>query len=158
MEYKIQKLSNGMQGIALEPSLVKKLMTNDNKRVICKLNDTVLLHAAITYFKDHGHVVYIANKYLKQLNIKIGNTVKAVIKKDTSPLQFNIPEEFAEVINTDPDAKAVFDKLTDGNKRGLIALVNMVKSSDKKIERSLLIAKKIKAGITSPPKMLKPLL
>ena len=73
---------------------------------------------------------------------------------DDTELQFSVPEEFAEVLATDPAAEKIFNTLTPGNKRGLIALVNMVKSSDKKIERSLLIAEKLKKGVSSPAKVM----
>ena len=101
------------------------------------------------------HYIMISAATQKKLGIKPGSTVKGKIEIDKSELQFHIPEEFAEVMDTDPAAKIVFDRLTNGNKRGLIAIVSMVKSSDKRIERALLIAEKIKMGITSPQKMMK---
>ena len=55
---------------------------------------------------------------------------------------------------TDPAAEKIFNTLAPGHKRGLIALVNTVKSSDKKIERSLLIAEKLKKGVISPAKVM----
>ncbi len=66
-----------------------------------------------------------------------------------------MPEELAEVLRTDPEAEVVFNRLTPGNKRGLMALVNMVKSVDKKIERALLIAEKIRRGVHSPQQIMK---
>jgi uncharacterized protein YdeI (YjbR/CyaY-like superfamily) len=56
---------------------------------------------------------------------------------------------------TDPEAEAVFNKLTAGNKRGLIAFVAQVKSSYKRIERALLVAANLKAGRTSPRSQVK---
>jgi uncharacterized protein YdeI (YjbR/CyaY-like superfamily) len=66
-----------------------------------------------------------------------------------------MPEELREVLDTDPEAGRVFDSLTEGNKRGLMYLVSQVKSSDKRIERSFIIAAKLKRGITSPREILK---
>jgi uncharacterized protein YdeI (YjbR/CyaY-like superfamily) len=61
----------------------------------------------------------------------------------------------SEVLDTDPKANEVFHSLTEGNQRGLMYLVTQVKSSEKRIERALKIAEKIKAGITSPRNILK---
>lgn len=144
-----------MHMIRLDAALLKKLTRNGNKRVLCVINDTVTLHAAIQRTKEGAHYIMVAAKYLKQLKLKSGSTVKARFTIDTSELQFHIPEEFAEVMATDPAAEKIFQTLTDGKKRGLIALVNMLKSTDKKIERALLIAEKLKAGIHSPALMLK---
>jgi uncharacterized protein YdeI (YjbR/CyaY-like superfamily) len=140
--------------IELTTADVKRLTKNGNKRVLCQLNDSVELHAAIMKSKEGMHYIMIAAKYLRQLGLRVHSQVKAEIKIDNSELQFSIPEEFAEVMNTDPAAKKIFDQLSPGNKRGLIALVNMVKSSDKKIERSLLIAEKLKGGVKSPQGMM----
>lgn len=144
-----------MHFITPDPKTVKKITVNGNKRVICTLNGKITIHAALMKTKEGTHYIMIGAKYLKELNLKAGDKVTAVIQVDKTPLQFNLPEEFAEVMNTDPEALKIFNGLTDGNKRGLIALVNMVKSSDKKIERALKIAAKLKMGITSPQKVMK---
>jgi uncharacterized protein YdeI (YjbR/CyaY-like superfamily) len=153
-QYTIIK-SGGMHQLQLDAATVTKMTRNGNKRVICVINQQLTLHAAIQRTKEGIHYIMVGAKYLKQLKWKTGQTVKALIAVDTSELQFHIPEEFAEVMATDPEAQALFNSLTDGNKRGLIALVNMLKSTDKKIERALLIAEKLKAGIRSPAAMLK---
>lgn len=144
-----------MHYIELDAKTVKQLTAGGNKRVICALNKTILLHAAIMRSKEGMHFIMVAAKYLKQLKIKAGSTVTAAFEIDASELQFNVPEEFTEVFITDPEAEKIFNTLTDGNRRGLIALVNMVKSTDKKIERALKIAEKLKQGITSPQQVMK---
>jgi hypothetical protein len=153
--YTIQKFGAGyMHYIELNSEDVQRLTAGGNKRVVCRLNNQLDIHAAIMKTKEGMYYVMIGSTYLKQLNLMINSKVTVAIEIDKSELQFSMPEEFAEVIATDNRAKEVFDRLTAGNKRGLIALVNMVKSSDKKIERSLLIAEKLKAGITSPQKVM----
>lgn len=156
VKYTIQHVGpGGMHYISLDAAMAKKLSQKGNKRVLCRLNDTIEIHAALMKTKEGMHYIMIGSKYLKQLKLKKGSVVKADITIDTSELQFNIPEEFAEVMATDPQAETIFNSLTDGNKRGLIALVNMVQSTDKKIERALKIAERVKYGITAPQKILK---
>ncbi|MGB2702413.1 MAG: YdeI/OmpD-associated family protein [Chitinophagaceae bacterium] len=155
-KHTIQKMGAGyMHYIELDVKTVKRVTSDGNKRVLCKLNDIVSLHAAVMKTKEGMYYLMISAANLKKLSAKAGSIVKAEIEIDKSELQFHIPEEFAKVIATDAPAKKIFDSLTNGNKRGLIALVNMIKSSDKKIERALLIAARLKAGITSPAKILK---
>lgn len=152
----IQSMGAGyMHYIELDAKTVKRVTAGGNKRVLCKLNATVSLHAAVMKTKEGMYYLMISAANLKKLKAKAGSAVKAEIEIDKSELQFNVPEEFAEVIATDPAAKKIFDSLTAGNKRGLIALVNMLKSSDKKIERALLIAARLKTGVNSPAKILK---
>jgi len=153
--YTIQKFGAGsMHYIELTDADVKRLTVAGNKRVVCRINNKLDLHAAIMKTKEGMYYIMIGSKYLKQMNLSVNNNVTAAIEIDKSELQFNLPEEFAEVMATDSRAKEVFDRLTPGNKRGLIALINMVKSTDKKIDRALLIAEKVKAGTTSPQKLI----
>lgn len=154
--YTIERSGPGwMHFIRLDTATLKKMTRNGNKRVVCTLNNSVTLHAAIQKNREGTHFIMVAAKYLKPLKLKAGSPVKAVFSVDTSELQFPVPEEFTEVMRTDPEAQKIFDALTPGNKRGLVSLVNMVKSADKKIERALLIARKLRAGIRSPAAMLK---
>jgi Bacteriocin-protection, YdeI or OmpD-Associated/Domain of unknown function (DUF1905) len=155
LKYTIQKFVNGMHYIMLDAATVKKLTVNNNKRVLCTINNAITIHAAIMPKKEGGHFIVLGSTHLKKIKSKAGMEVTAVFKKDTTEFQFDIAEEFTEVLATDAKAKKIFDGLTDGNKRGLIYLVNMLKSSDKKIERALKIADKIKAGITAPRLILK---
>lgn len=155
MLYQLHKFSNNMHYLLLEEKLVKKLTIGGNKRIICTLNEKISFHAAILQTKTGEHYIYAGSQYLKKLKLKAGDMVNASFKKDTTALQFHIPEEFREVMDTDEAARKIFDSLTDGNKRGLVALVNMVKSSDKKIERALRISLKLKRGITSPALVMK---
>lgn len=153
--YTIQQFGTGyMHYIELNNKDVKRLTAGGNKRVVCRINNQLDIHAAIMKTKEGMYYVLLAAKYLKQLQVTINSKVTVALEIDTTELQFNLPEEFAEVLATDNEAKEVFDRLTAGNKRGLIALVNLVKSSDKKIERALLIAEKLKAGVTSPQKVM----
>lgn len=144
-----------MNCIRLSESLGLKLTKSGNKRVICAVNNTAPLHAAILRSEDLGFYVNISNTACKKMGIRIGSAVKATVKIDDSEYQFQMPEEFAEVLDTDPEAMEVFKSLTDGNKRSLIFLVSQVKNADKRIERALKIADKLRNGITSAQKMLK---
>ncbi|MCF1715279.1 YdeI/OmpD-associated family protein [Flavihumibacter sp. RY-1] len=154
--YKIQKFEGAsMHYIELGEQDVKRLSKAGNKRVLCILNGKLRIHAAIQKTRDGLHYLMIGSKHLKTLGIKANASVKASITIDTTEFQFDLPEELTEVLATDDAANQIFTGLTDGNKRGLMALVQMVKSSDKKIERSLLIAEKLKLGITSPQEIMK---
>ncbi len=150
----VEKFESGMHFILLNQKIVTALTKNGNKRTICRLNDTLEFHCSIMPKKEGGHFINIGQKICKQLKIKVGSKVHADLTIDTTEYQFNMPEEFKEVLDTDPKASEIFHALTEGNQRGLIYLVSLVKSSEKKIERSLKIVEKMKQGITSPRKIL----
>jgi ABC-type lipoprotein release transport system permease subunit len=124
-------------------------------RVICVANDSVEFHCAFMPKKEGGYFINIGSAICKKLNVKTGDEISVKFKEDTTEYQFEMPEEFIEVLSQDSDADAIFQSLTDGNKRGLIYLVTAVKSRDKRIERAIKIARNLQAGITSPRLILK---
>lgn len=148
----IEKLTNGMHYMMVNPSIAKKFAAE--KRVVCTI-DKFSFHCALMPKKEGGYFIYIGAALMKKLKLKKGMTVKPSFKKDVSVYKFEMPEEFEEVFQSDPEAFAVFKNLTEGNQRSLIYLASLPKSSDKKIERALLIAKKIKHGITAARLILK---
>jgi hypothetical protein len=155
MYYSLQKHPSSSHYIMLDAKKVAKLTKGGNKRVICTINKTEKLHAAIMPKKDGGHFVMIGSSICKKLQLKVGEGLNVNFAIDKTDYQFALPEELKEVLDTDDEANKIFHALTAGNQRGLIYLLSLVKSSDKKIERALKIAERIKQGITLPRLILK---
>ncbi len=155
MTYTLQKLPNSMHYILLDAKTVAKFTKDGNKRVIATVNKTEKIHAAILPQKVGGHFIIISTAACKKLHIKVGEEIGVSFVIDKTEYQFHMPEELQEVLDTDEEANKIFHALTAGNQRGLIYLLSMVKSSDKKIERALKIAESIKLGITSQRLVLK---
>jgi Bacteriocin-protection, YdeI or OmpD-Associated len=138
--YVLEKFANGMHCIMLSEAVVKSITKGDNKRAICKINNSLTFHCAIMPRKSGGHFIVIGSK---------------IFEIDNTTYQFEMPEELKVVLEMDTEANRIFHTLTEGNQRGLMYLVTLVKSSDKRIERALLIAEKIKIGVTAPRLILK---
>ncbi len=139
--------------VALDSKTVKRVTKNGNKRVVCRFNNSEPQHYAITNSKTMGPHIGISNALCKLLKLKAGDSVTLSIEIDTSPFQFHVCEEFTEVLSTDSLANAIFEKLTPGNKRSLIQLINAKKNSQQRIEKALLLMEGLKRGITSGPHM-----
>jgi Bacteriocin-protection, YdeI or OmpD-Associated/Domain of unknown function (DUF1905) len=154
-EYVLEKFDSGMHYIMLDKNTVMALTKSENRRAICIINGEVEFHCALMPKKEGGYYVNIGSANCKKLKIKTGSKIRATFSIDRSEYQFEMPEELNEVLDTDPAANKIFQSLTEGNQRGLMYLVAQVKSSNKRIERALKIAEKIKAGITSPRIILK---
>lgn len=137
----------------LDPKTHARLSKGNNKRVICKVPGTDPFHAAIQNSREQGPYLIVRSTVGRKLRLREGMEVEASLEIDRTPLQFEMPEEFREVLNSDPEAATLFEKLTDGNKRGLIALACTVKSVQKRIDRALIIMDHLKAGIHSPRKI-----
>jgi len=144
-----------MTFIGIGTSMAEKFVKKGVKRCICTLNGKSNLHVALQSRKEEGYFIYISKRVLKELSLKKGMTVQMELKEDESQFQFEEAEEWNEVLATDPIAKDIFDQLTPGNQRSILYLITRVKSSEKRIERSLHIAEQLKRGIHSAAKLMK---
>lgn len=126
----------------------------NEKRLICTIGN-VSFHCALNKNKLGEFYVYIGKEKLKKLSLEEGMVVKPKFKRDTTEHQFEFPDELKEVFKFDPEAKKVFDKLSEGAKRAIIYIVGRMKSQDKRIEKALLIGEKLRNGITSPRLIIK---
>jgi hypothetical protein len=143
MKSVIEKMANGMHYFMVDEAIVRNYMPS--KRAICTI-ETVQFHCAFMPKKEGSFFVIVNKQNITKLKLKVGDAVTVIFKKDKTDLQFDMPEEFMEVMATDKEAKKTFDGLTDGNKRGIISLLLKIKSIDKRIEKSLFIAEKLKLG------------
>jgi Bacteriocin-protection, YdeI or OmpD-Associated/Domain of unknown function (DUF1905) len=150
----VLKFDSGMHFTMVEDSIVQLYAEKKSKRAICIIENT-RFHCAFMPKKEGGYFINLGSKICKELNLKVGSQVALTFEEDTSDFQFEMPEEFAEVLALDPDADTVFQNLSDGNKRGLIYLVTLLKTSEKRIERALKVAEKLKFGVTSPRLIMK---
>jgi hypothetical protein len=155
LEYTIEKMGNGMHFMMLDKKTIAAVTKNGNRRAICKLNGALEFHCGLMPKKEGGYFIVIGSAICKKLKLKTGSKVTAVFVVDKTEYQFEMPEELREVLQTDPEADTIFHSLTPGNQRGLIYLVTLLKSPDKRVERALMIAEKIKGGITVPRLVMK---
>lgn len=147
-ESKITLLGDGFHVLPVPLHIAAKLRDAGHKRVICRLGE-IKLHAALLKLKDFGYYIMVNKKLLKQLGAEAGDEIEATIAPDNSKYQFAVPEEFEEVMRQEPEAARIFETLKPGNQRGILHLVASVKDEQKRIDKALSIAEKLKAGITA---------
>jgi Bacteriocin-protection, YdeI or OmpD-Associated/Domain of unknown function (DUF1905) len=153
---KLQKHSaSGSCYLFVNEEIVQEFLAKGQKRALAIFKDKTELHCAFLRQKTGEYYIMIGQSVCKKMKVKEGDELEVKFLEDNSEFQFEMPEEFAEVLLQDFEADSIFQNLTDGNKRGLIYLVTNVKSSDKRIEKAMKIVEKLKLGVTSPRLMLK---
>jgi len=80
----------------------------------------------------------------------LGDTVTVHLEKNRSEYGFNVPEEFEEVLKQDPLANERFNTSTKGTHRAVIYLVLQIKSSQKRIEKSIFLLENLKRSPEKP--------
>jgi hypothetical protein len=128
-----------MQHIYVPASIAQKIRDEYGERIICILNNSITIQCAIRPYGEGNYVIHINKQICKKLQLAQGTPVNCAIEPDTSEYGLPVPEEFAAVLEADPQAAALFEALTPGRKRTLLYLAGSVKNSDKRIYRSLKI-------------------
>lgn len=116
------------------------------KRIKCSIQAKPEFHCAILSNGEGGYYIILNNSRVKQLKLTINETYDIILSEDLSEFGMEMPEEFKEVLNQDIEFEKYFLELNPGVQRNLLYYVSKFKSSDIKIERTLIIADHIKAN------------
>lgn len=108
-----------------------------NQRVIVKINQQVKWQGGVVALGEGKGYVAVSKARMKELDIHFGDEVSIEFTKDYSEFGHEFPLELNEVLKQDPEAHERFFQLTPGKQRTLIYYILQMKTSDKRIERSL---------------------
>ncbi len=127
------------------PKNVKEaFVEGKDRRVICRLNDTIEFPCAIMYKAEEYFFININKEIRKKLKLEIGTEVEVEIWKDNSEYGMPMPEELSEIFAMDPEADKAFHALTKGKQRNLIYLVSKPKNVDTRIRKAIAITEYLK--------------
>lgn len=116
----------------------------DDKRVVCNINGEHSYHCALMPDGKDGYYIMVNKQVLKKVDGHLGQQVQIELSPDPTKYGMPVPEEFKEVIHTDPEGEVFFKKLSPGKQRSLLHIVGKVKSSDLRITKSLIIVEHLK--------------
>ncbi|RPA69452.1 hypothetical protein EF405_06580 [Cyclobacteriaceae bacterium YHN15] len=120
-----------------------QFVEGDNKRIICQLNDLPPYPAALMKTKDYWFI--LINKSMQErLRIFEGEKLYLTIEKDHSEFGHEMPEELQVLLDQDDLGNQYFYALTKGKQRSLVYLVNKVKNSNSRLNKSLAIIEHLK--------------
>ncbi len=134
-------------------SFIKK----GRKRAIVKItfkSQEVNFHAAIQKFHGSFHITFNKQNQ-KKLGLFPSDYFEVQLFEDTSKYGVEMPEEFEAVLQSDPEAFATFESLTDGKKRSLIYYILKIKKSQTRIDKALIITENLKLGIRDNKELIK---
>ena len=111
-----------------------------------QINGSEKLHAGFMPEGDGKYFLMLSKDVLKKLQLSGTESVEVHIEKDTTKYGMPISEEMKELLELDPEGATLFHKLTPGKIRSLLHMINKLKSSDKRIEKSVIILEHLKAN------------
>lgn len=134
----------GQHFIVPSPIVAALSEGSEDKRVVCNINGVVEYQCAMLPKGSGIYIISVNKARVKKLGLKLGDQVQVSLHKDESEYGLPVPEEFTEVLEQDPEAKAFWEKLTPGKQRTMLYIVAQPKSSDLRIERAVVIAEHLK--------------
>ena len=124
--------------------IAKHFLDQGDKRVVCKLNDSIEVQCAIMPAGEGVYFINLNKKIRDQLNLKEGSKVSVHLEKDNSEFGLPFPVELDEVLAQDKVGKDYFFKLTPGKQRNIIYGVSQVKNTDLRIQRAMIMIEHLK--------------
>jgi hypothetical protein len=115
-----------------------------NQRFEITVNDEVTWKAGSVSLGNQTAYITISKARMKQLSVDRGDSVTITLKKDTSKYGMDVPEEFEELLNQDEYAKKRFESLSMGLQRAVIYVVAQLKSSQRRIDKSVFLMENLK--------------
>lgn len=116
------------------------------KRLLVTYNGSDVYHNA--FLSKGGGIKYLKlnKETMKSLKLNIGDQIKVTIDEDKSKYGMPIAPEMTELLLQDVEGEEFFHKLSPGKIRSLLYKISSYKTSDKRIETSVIILEHLKAN------------
>jgi hypothetical protein len=115
-----------------------------SQRFLISLNGQPEWHGGVVSLGNNTGYITVKTTILKELGLHLGDAVQVGLSPDNSEYGMEFPEELQELLRQDPEAENRFNQLPMSKRRYIIGYVNQVKSSQKKIERALMLLTNLK--------------
>ena len=139
-----------MHHVTVTDEILKSFWTKDdtgslyNQRFHITLNDKITWQGGSVSLGNNTAYIALSKARMKELDVHLNDEVSVELKRDFSKYGFEVPEEFTEVLEQDHEGSERFNSLRMGFQRAIIYLVIQIKSSDKKIEKSIFFLENLK--------------
>ncbi len=121
--------------LVIQADLVNQLSHKRATRLLCTIDDRISLRCGLNHLGDGNFYIIIAKRHFEKLNKRLGESVEYRIQEDPDQLGVDVPEVLSVFLEQDLEARAIYEKLTDGKKRTLIYSFNRIKDIDKQVKK-----------------------
>ncbi|GAB5558192.1 MAG: hypothetical protein SchgKO_24050 [Schleiferiaceae bacterium] len=138
----IETFSTGLYDshIMLPQDISEELINSPYKRrVVVSYNGGPVEHCALHPHAGNQWYLILRKKLLKSHGFFEQDEIEVEINSDTSEYGMPVPEEFAEMLEADPEGSDLFHQLTPGKQRTLMYMVTRVKATRLRERRSYVI-------------------
>lgn len=113
-------------------------------RLMCSINGEKAFHAGMVALGGGAAYITVNKKRMNVFGIEKGDKVEVTLSPDHSKYGMEMPEELEALLEQDDEGRRRFEELSAGKKRYIIHYVSQVKSSQLRIDRSILLINNLK--------------
>ena len=114
-------------------------------RLMCSINGNKAFHAGMVALGGGAAYITVNKERMKKYGVEKGDVVEAIIELDNSKYGMEVPEELEALLEQDDEGARRLEMLSPGKQRYIIHYVSQVKSSQKKIDRAIMLINNLKA-------------
>jgi len=135
---------NGMHYLEIPAYIIQQLGGKLSMRLLCTVNGKLTFPCGPVALGEGKGCISLNKKRMQELGVKYKQEVEVSLTKDSSKYGMQMPEELGELLKQDTEGARRFKLLPAGKQRYIIYYVNLVKSSQLRIERSILLIENLK--------------
>lgn len=113
-------------------------------RLMCSINGHKAFHAGMVALGGGVAYITVNKKRMKNYGVEKGDEVEVTVELDHSKYGMKMPEELEALLEQDEEGARRFENITPGQQRYIIHYVSQVKSSQKKIDRAIMLINNLK--------------
>lgn len=126
------------------PGKVVKEIGGFSTRLLCSVNKNELFHCGLVRLGNGNGGIILNKKRRTDWEIDLEDTIEVTLMPDSSKYGVEMPEELEALLELDKEAASRFETITPGQQRYIINYVNGVKSSQKRIDRAIMLIENLK--------------
>lgn len=126
------------------PTEIVEKMGGIGTRLMCSVDGHKVFHGGMVALGGGAAYITVNKKRMEDFGVEKGDEVEVRLTEDTSKYGMEMPEELEALLEQDEDGRHRFENITPGQQRYIIHYVSQVKSSQKKIDRAIMLINNLK--------------
>ncbi len=127
------------------PSEIVDKVGGIGTRLMVSINGAKAFHGGMVALGGGDAYITVNKKRMKKFGVNEGEEVEVSLELDHSKYGMEMPEELEALLEQDQEGERRFEMLAPSKQRYIIHYVSQVKSSQKKIDRAIMLINNLKA-------------
>jgi hypothetical protein len=138
------KYLQSMHYLEVPQDVVQALKHNSITRLICTVNAKLKFQCGLMALVEGKAYISISAKRMKELRVKLHDSVTVTLEKDNSQYGTEMPAEMEELLEQDEVGNRRFLLLKPSMQRYMLNHVSAVKSSQLRVDRAITLIENLK--------------